>query len=583
MQPHHRRRVHRLSSLGGGLLLCVSSPALGQHIRGTVVDSASHAPLSGASVSLVRTNGVVVAHATSDARGDFQFAAQDSGSRLVVMRIGYYPRTTAVDVQHRDVVALQEAPRALDTVRTIDKVRCPEDSESIRALGIWQRARAALLHDQARLDASPAEFTIDQFSRVLPQLRAGTPSARRIPAIISQSIDVIHGTGAEPFASGRSPDEIVRRGLTDSATGHVLPPDVPLLLSDGFTASHCFAFAGTHLANDSLEGIAFVPTRDRDSLVDISGTLWIDSTRGVLQRLDFSYVSGQIAADTSWGGSLMFATAANGLSIVSAWTFRVPSARRPVTFAGGAGGPKYYVVLTRAVDGGEVADARWPDGTQWNAHLRSIAGQVLDAQSSRPRLGVSVSLLNAGLTTRTDSGGRFVFSDLLPGPYTLAITDTLTVLFGRIAGLHDPMFSGLKSPSEPLDPATHEKQWLDPLIALLTLEPGDSAVVQVRLPSIEAALRDKCHADSRGDSTTVIALWAPPVGVSQTTTRVEAQWESSTGPVRRSVAIDARGVAYVCGAPRGRQVRVQSDDAQGARAAVSITPRRPVTLVLLRQ
>lgn len=123
MRPDHRRSAHRLGSLGGTLLLCAFSPALGQHIRGAVVDSASHAPLSGASVSLVRANGIVVAHATSGASGDFQFAARDSGVHLIVMRIGYYPRTTAVDVQHSDVVALLEAPRGLDTVRTIDTER----------------------------------------------------------------------------------------------------------------------------------------------------------------------------------------------------------------------------------------------------------------------------------------------------------------------------------------------------------------------------------------------------------------------------------------------------------------------------
>lgn len=55
----------------------------------------------------------------------------------------------------------------------------------------------------------------------------------------------------------------------------------------------------------------------------------------------------------------------------------------------------------------------------WGAE---ITGRVTDAESQIPIASVRVRILNTDFVTQTDESGRFVFFDLMPGSYTLAMT-----------------------------------------------------------------------------------------------------------------------------------------------------------------
>ena len=51
-----------------------------------------------------------------------------------------------------------------------------------------------------------------------------------------------------------------------------------------------------------------------------------------------------------------------------------------------------------------------------------IIGRVTDAETRMPIASVRVRILNTDFVTQTDGSGRFVFFDLMPGTYTLAVT-----------------------------------------------------------------------------------------------------------------------------------------------------------------
>ncbi len=54
-----------------------------------------------------------------------------------------------------------------------------------------------------------------------------------------------------------------------------------------------------------------------------------------------------------------------------------------------------------------------------HSNLGGIEGKVVDAATGKPIVGVNVFLESPARVTKTAEDGRFVFSDLAPGSYTL--------------------------------------------------------------------------------------------------------------------------------------------------------------------
>jgi hypothetical protein len=78
----------------------------------------------------------------------------------------------------------------------------------------------------------------------------------------------------------------------------------------------------------------------------------------------------------------------------------------------------------RAVEGGGVLIyASWPDGTIWKAPLGALRGRARLHASDSAAVGAVLSLAATNYMAVTDSMGRFVIGDLLPGPYSLQVID----------------------------------------------------------------------------------------------------------------------------------------------------------------
>jgi hypothetical protein len=77
--------------------------------------------------------------------------------------------------------------------------------------------------------------------------------------------------------------------------------------------------------------------------------------------------------------------------------------------------------------GGLIADGVLSDGTSWTAPLATLRGRVLDIVTDHPAPSAIVTLDSTDQRIATDSAGRFVFEQLLPGPYVLRVRDSVTV------------------------------------------------------------------------------------------------------------------------------------------------------------
>jgi hypothetical protein len=73
--------------------------------------------------------------------------------------------------------------------------------------------------------------------------------------------------------------------------------------------------------------------------------------------------------------------------------------------------------------GGEVARARWADGRTWSAPLGTLTGIV--TRNRIPAGGQLVTLAGTEYFAVSDSAGRFTINDLVPGPYAVAVADTI--------------------------------------------------------------------------------------------------------------------------------------------------------------
>lgn len=68
-------------------------------------------------------------------------------------------------------------------------------------------------------------------------------------------------------------------------------PSAEALLSDAFLQTHCFGVVKPPREHPDWIGIAFAPRGRRDSLVDVTGVVWLDRSTAELRRLEFEYTN----------------------------------------------------------------------------------------------------------------------------------------------------------------------------------------------------------------------------------------------------------------------------------------------------
>lgn len=408
-------------SIGVVPVLCAQS------IRGTVRDSASGGPVSGAVILFMGAKDEVLARSLSDERGLFRARLRSDMQRLRVVRIGFHPRDVLLpqndsgDVNIEIVVS--QIPTLLEPVRVSSGVNCPRRDDRLAALSLLDQARAALLGTVVAVDAKPAadivrvRFTsfLDSVSGVVDSMRVHIDSSASQQAA---------------FQAARSAAEFVKLGFVseEKGTSTFHAPDAETLLDDQFRDGYCFQLRAHDSARPNEVGLSFVAAKKQKARVDIDGTLWIDTVARELKDIRFDYTN--LPPDLLRlhpGGSIHFRELANGVVLIDSWSLRLPSAKPETTYFHTR--PSVRMTIGVQATGGAVATARWSDGFTWNAPLGEVHLHAQD-DSGRAVSGREISLGGTDYHGISDQMGDVAIQRLLPGPYQAFIRDSTLAPLG---------------------------------------------------------------------------------------------------------------------------------------------------------
>lgn len=308
-------------------LLVVARTADGQLVRGTV-RNADSTPVPGAIVVLQRANGAPVARGYARENGFFELKAPGEGRyAIAVDRFGFEAAAGApVDVTGLvTTIALVPQSKRL----SFDGVAAaPLDCR----IGIDLDGRARTLHE-----------AVQQSLHALITVESGRQFIRQVTRF-QRSLDVEgkkvleERSVPETRVSERSflvpgPDSIRKVGYIhgDSTYFTFESPDARILVSESFTATHCFAEAPAERTEGgrTLVGLRFEPVGTRTQ-TEIEGTFWVDRESGALAELEWAYRP-QPANRGRFGGVQRFALSPKGsVFYLDSWSQRLPifSARR---------------------------------------------------------------------------------------------------------------------------------------------------------------------------------------------------------------------------------------------------------------
>ena len=551
-----RESGHRLSRKGIAHFALWAAAALAaplaraQSVRGTVVRPADGAGIPGVVVLLIDSRDSVVARALTNERGEYRVTARSAGTyRERTLRIGYRPFLSepfslAPGPELVRRLSLASLAFSLDTVRVVNVNSCGVRSDTATAtFAIWEQIRAALTATQLSSGNRSSAARVVTYDRTLEA------DGRRIR---EQHSALAGNYSARPWQA-QSGSELHSLGyVRDEADGGktYLAPDIDVLLSDTFLDDHCFRIARSE--DRSQIGLEFEPSRERRSLPDIRGIIWLDRASAELDRVDFRYANvSREEIDGGAGGTLAFVRMANSEWTIARWSIRMPVLERRET--GGFGAPRGWDIRVAEIKvaGGELALVVRGRDTLWARAPLLLSGTTVDSVTGRTIEGARVAILGAGVATRSDTEGHFTVAGLLPGVYTLEV----------------------RTPS------------LDALGAVVQREitfTDGAAPLRVSVPSSSEVASSACAARpsaERGIITGLVTVRgetaAPPrLGVLAEWTDASYDVAAAGGrPNSSSVArTDARGRFWVCGVPRARDVvvRVVSDSFAAAPAPTRI-------------
>jgi hypothetical protein len=411
--------VGRGATAVAALLLAagVSAPALhAQELRGTVRDSASHQPISTVVLILADSAGAPIVRGLTNERGEFRMQLPGPARRIQLRRIGFRPRDVAIPASAGGVLTLdltmRMIPTLLDPVQVTDSPNCPKRDDRAAAFALWDQARSALLAAVVARESEHAVMKRLHFDRRMME-DGFTPA--------SQIVHVDSSAGARPFVATHPAAEFIEHGFVDDSANVAVfnGPDADVMLDDAFPRGYCFRLAEPDRARPQQIGLAFEAAAHKRGRVDVEGAVWIDSTTRSLVEIVFRYVGIDRRFEKyEPGGHVSFHTMADGTPIIDRWTIRpigVPTTSRIVVVSPG----------DMHESGGEVARATWGDGRSWAAPLGTLTGVV--THDRLPGAGDIVTLVGTDYTATSDSAGRFTISDLIPGPYSVAVADAVLV------------------------------------------------------------------------------------------------------------------------------------------------------------
>lgn len=424
-----RACVVRSVTIAAIFVSTINRPLAAQVVGGTVSDSATRRPISGAVVMLLDSAGATLGRNITNERGQYRVAYARAAQTLRVVRIGFQPRELPIADPANPAgtldITMVPFKTTLATVRVAAQPNCPTSSDRSAALAFWDQARAGLLNTVVARDANPMSIHRLYFQSTLS---ATNDTIERF--VVSE--DSARSTETS-FSSVRSARDLVRLGFAGdtNVVGYMFGPDADVLLDDAFAEGYCFGLAGPSNARPRQVGLTFAPADFKRGRVDIVGTLWVDTAARALRDVEFRYIGMRAAAQRFHpGGTISFGSSANGVTFIDRWSLRLIG-NAPFTvytpFCRAECGMRDNLYPTE--NGAEVSHAVWPDGRRWDARLGSVSIRAL-AHSGRPAAGTVVQLNDTQYRGTADSAGTVLIHDLLPGPYALRIHDPRTADLG---------------------------------------------------------------------------------------------------------------------------------------------------------
>lgn len=543
----------------GVALACIAPHGIAaQVVTGTVVLVDSTTPVSGAIVLAIDAQGMTAGRGLTTARGSFTVRLNAPGTvELRVLRIGFKPlkgpslTVAAGALQKVQIVYAAEAV-SLAAVNVRERETCRVQNDSgLMVASLWEEARKAMLTSQLSSDEAPlfAEWieydrTLDSTSRIIRRQNIHTSRNPTTHAFRSVPANVLKTSGYVVEIDGETT---------------YYAPDADVLLSDAFVTSHCFRIVAPPKTDDQRRiGVAFVPTRDRGTMKEIEGTLWIDRPTAELRSLDFRYTNLPDAASAARpGGSVEFLRLLDGNWLVSRWTLRMPElTSRSVSTSSNS---KIVVKGNRMalhgvqVRGGEVVRATRRDSLLYEEKGAHVAVKVLARSPLVPAVEVRIELEGTDYTSVADDAGDIRLSPILPGRY--------------VANVHTALMDSIGLPAVTREIETRM----------------DSHVDSLFLPTPAELLGRACPADSTRNGAGMLHGWAKDAR-SQVLAHaaVTVHWRKEA-PVTLGTLTDDAGYWRVCGIPQATSVsvRVVSDSGADLREArLDGVPFAEVGLVL---
>lgn len=398
-----------------------------QRVRGALTDSATRGPVPGAVVVLYDSARRELARAISDARGEYSVARPAATRRMRIVRIGFRPTEAALDAADSIVDArLQPVPALLHDVRASADRVCPDRPNAGVALELWEQARAGLLASVVAREASPPRLRLRKYRRTLDPVR------RQVIADTAEYNDVVD---ARSFVAARVPWSFAVYGYmreADDGTREYFAPDERVLLDPSFAETHCLRPIDGRGPRATQLGIAFDPidVPERDTIVDIAGTLWLDRATFAPLAIEYRYTSLEPANRDS-GGEVNFALMPSGVSMIERWEIRsasiatdLPSVSTGLVRRNVPRAERHNVrILGYRRIGGQIALATWPDGRRWVSDLPRIEGTLRTVEGD-PVADAFVWIMRSADTVRSDARGHFEFPPMAPGLYVVAASDS---------------------------------------------------------------------------------------------------------------------------------------------------------------
>ena len=414
------------------ILLATAGTLAAQVASGTVTDSASHQPIPGAVVTLLGADAAVLGQTITDELGAFRLAYSRSAKSLRVVRIGFQPRSIPLDEAASGAdqsfnIVMGPFSATLTTVRVSAQANCPVSDDRSAALAFWDQARAGLLNTVVARKAHPMAVHRYYFQT---SFSATNDTIKRFVIYEDSSSSV-----ETSFTVARSARDLVRLGFAGDpgvVVGYMFGPDADVLLDDAFANGYCFRLAAPSAGRSAQVGLSFAAADSKRNRVDIAGTLWVDTAARALHDVEFRYVGMPgVAEQFHPGGTISFATTANGVAFIDRWSLRLIG-NAPDTVYTLASCPTSCRSITDhfypTENGAEVSHAIWRGGLRWDAQLGTVS--VSATTGGRPAAGIVVRLAGTPYHGTTDATGALKISELLPGPYALKVGDERAATLG---------------------------------------------------------------------------------------------------------------------------------------------------------